>query len=433
MDNLAFLISCEEYVRDDFKSLSGIKEDVPKMKAALIEHGGILEKNCYCLCQSEDAKGGPTEPEIWKLFEMPNSSIEYGAIYIYYSGHGFQNRDNELCITTRDSRLDPYPMMYIKIEEIVSFLKTTYECKHIIFILDMCQTFIHYVFNAAWELPFIMWKIFHALYTLSVFKILCVDIGGIIIFKLLIYAYKMTDALYFQKAKSYKNIDTEDLKSLPIYIETKLAVLDIKKYKQNMKKDLDFNEHLIIGWRNYTEMDGLVLGSDNGSETTYFCMMYKKWPRVKVCCVGARTFREKCIYTLNCQGFEYTGCDENILHFRNIQDIEINILYGKRWPEAIEIKRKESPGRLREWFFYHNFIYTDEKGKKYKCEFWGTEEYKQNMYVIVSICLRENGQLVKRPLIIKKEKEDYIMAELSEAEAVFELFTEKHTYKGEQA
>lgn len=88
---------------------------------------------------------------------------------------------------------------------------------------------------------------------------------------------------------------------------------------------------------------------------------------------------------------------------------------------------------MREWFFYHNFIYTDEKGKKYKCEFWGTEEYKQNMYVIVSICLRENGQLVKRPLIIKKEKEDYIMAELSEAEAVFELFTEKHTYKGEQA
>lgn len=51
----------------------------------------------------------------------------------------------------------------------------------------------------------------------------------------------------------------------------------------------------------------------------------------------------------------------------------------------------------------------------------------------MSICLRENGQLVKRPLIIKKEKEDYIMAELSEAEAVFELFTEKHTYKGEQA
>ena len=100
----------------------------------VLDSGIRIEKNCYCLCQSEDAKGGPTEPEIWKLFEMPNSSIEYGAIYIYYSGHGFQNRDNELCITTRDSRLDPYPMMYIKIEEIVSFLKTTYECKHIIFI-----------------------------------------------------------------------------------------------------------------------------------------------------------------------------------------------------------------------------------------------------------------------------------------------------------
>lgn len=141
MDNLAFLISCEEYVRDDFENLSGIEEDVQKMKVALIEHGGVLEKNCYCLCQSEDTKGGPTESEIWKMFEIPDTSKEYGAIYIYYSGHGFQNRNNELCITTRDSRLNPYPMMYIKIEEIVSFLKNIYECEYIIFILDMCQTY----------------------------------------------------------------------------------------------------------------------------------------------------------------------------------------------------------------------------------------------------------------------------------------------------
>ena len=75
------------------------------------------------------------------------------------------------------------------------------EEKLLIFLIIKCifDIFIHYVFNAAWELPFIMWKIFHALYTLSVFKILCVDIGGIIIFKLLIYAYKMTDA--FSKSK----------------------------------------------------------------------------------------------------------------------------------------------------------------------------------------------------------------------------------------
>lgn len=47
-------------------------------------------------------------------------------------------------------------------------------------------------------------------------------------------------------------------------------------------------------------------------------------------------------------------------------------------------------------------------------------------YLFVLIGLKENGQLVKRAIIIKKEKEDYIMAELSEAEIVFKIFAEKH-------
>lgn len=126
------------------------------------------------------------------------------------------------------------------------------------------------------------------------------------------------------------------------------------------------------------------------------------------------------------EGFDYIGCNENIMHFESPKGIEINILYGKWWPEAIEIKNKEIPGRLRDWFFYQNFIYTDENGKRHECEFWGTEEYNQDMYIIESINLRENGQLVKRAIIIKKEKEDYIMAELSEAEIVFKIFAEKH-------
>lgn len=152
----------------------------------------------------------------------------------------------------------------------------------------------------------------------------------------------------------------------------------------------------------------------------------QEWTRINVCCIGKRTFRKKCIYNLNRQGFDYIGCNENIMHFESPKGIEINILYGKWWPEAIEIKNKEIPGRLRDWFFYQNFIYTDENGKRHECEFWGTEEYNQDMYIIESINLRENGQLVKRAIIIKKEKEDYIMAELSEAEIVFKIFAEKH-------
>lgn len=285
---------------------------------------------------------------------------------------------------------------------------------------------IHYMFNLSWNVPFIIRRIFYALYELSVFKILCINISGILILKVFIVVYKRADVVYLQKAQSYKNIDVKDFESLPVYIRMKLAALNIKRYKKNMKKDFGGDEHLIIGWRNYAEMDGLVLGSDNNSETTYFCMLYKKWPRINVCCIGKRTFRKKCIYNLNRQGFDYIGCNENIMHFESPKGIEINILYGKWWPEAIEIKNKEIPGRLRDWFFYQNFIYTDENGKRHECEFWGTEEYNQDMYIIESINLRENGQLVKRAIIIKKEKEDYIMAELSEAEIVFKIFAEKH-------
>ena len=285
---------------------------------------------------------------------------------------------------------------------------------------------IHYMFNLSWNVPFIIRRIFYALYELSVFKILCINISGILILKVFIVVYKRADVVYLQKAQSYKNIDVKDFESLPVYIRMKLAALNIKRYKKNMKKDFGGDEHLIIGWRNYAEMDGLVLGSDNNSETTYFCMLYKKWSRINVCCIGKRTFRKKCIYNLNRQGFDYIGCNENIMHFESPKGIEINILYGKWWPEAIEIKNKEIPGRLRDWFFYQNFIYTDENGKRHECEFWGTEEYNQDMYIIESINLRENGQLVKRAIIIKKEKEDYIMAELSEAEIVFKIFAEKH-------
>lgn len=283
-----------------------------------------------------------------------------------------------------------------------------------------------YKINLSWNVPFIIRRIFYALYELSVFKILCINISGILILKVFIVVYKRADVVYLQKAQSYKNIDVKDFESLPVYIRMKLAALNIKRYKKNMKKDFGGDEHLIIGWRNYAEMDGLVLGSDNNSETTYFCMLYKKWPRINVCCIGKRTFRKKCIYNLNRQGFDYIGCNENIMHFESPKGIEINILYGKWWPEAIEIKNKEIPGRLRDWFFYQNFIYTDENGKRHECEFWGTEEYNQDMYIIESINLRENGQLVKRAIIIKKEKEDYIMAELSEAEIVFKIFAEKH-------
>lgn len=141
MNNLAFLVSCGEYSRDEIENLPGLDEDVAKIRYALLQYCGVEEKNCYCLCESKDSEGGPTEPELWNMLDEPDDSKEYKAIYFYYSGHGFQNRDNELCIMTRDSRLKPYPMMYTKIEDIVRFLKNTYEYKYIIFILDMCQTY----------------------------------------------------------------------------------------------------------------------------------------------------------------------------------------------------------------------------------------------------------------------------------------------------
>lgn len=141
MNNLAFLVSCEEYSRDEVVNLSGVKEDVQRIGKALIQYCGVSEENCHYLCDSEGLGGSPTESELWNLLELSCDSEKYDTIYFYFSGHGFQNRDNELCIMTRDSRLSPYPMMYTKVGDIAKFIKSTYDYKYIIFILDMCQTY----------------------------------------------------------------------------------------------------------------------------------------------------------------------------------------------------------------------------------------------------------------------------------------------------
>lgn len=141
MENLAFLISCGQYERDEIENLSNIKSDGIKMQNAFMQYLGLSEDKCYSLYDSSDIQKRPTQTNVWNMLEMPDDSNKYNTIFFYYSGHGFLNRDNELCIMTRDSRLKPYPLMYIKITEIVDFLEEEFDFEHIIFILDMCQTY----------------------------------------------------------------------------------------------------------------------------------------------------------------------------------------------------------------------------------------------------------------------------------------------------
>lgn len=141
MNNLAFLISCEEYSRKEVENLLGVKEDVQKIRNALIQHFGVLEANCHYLCDSQGIDGAPTGLKLMDLLRDWRSPEEYNTIFFYFSGHGFLSRDNELCIMTSDSILDPFPLRHIKLSDIVEVLKQYYDYKYIVFILDMCQTY----------------------------------------------------------------------------------------------------------------------------------------------------------------------------------------------------------------------------------------------------------------------------------------------------
>lgn len=140
MNNIAFIVGCEEY--DNFDNLVGVNDDVASMQSALIYHCGCLIENVYIITNQSDSACEPTVTKILNFIVQKSKNYSGESIenlFFYFSGHGYLSAQNKVCLVLKDSMIFPITVGTVEVETIISALKQFDNVKHIILFLDICQ------------------------------------------------------------------------------------------------------------------------------------------------------------------------------------------------------------------------------------------------------------------------------------------------------
>lgn len=142
MNNIAFLIGCEEYDLNDIQNLRGINHDIDLMRDALIDNCGCTPERVIVITNQPNSVASPIGTSILNLMlqkaiELENEKIE--NLFFYFSGHGYLSPQNEVCLIPQDARIYPIQHGVLTQEKIVIILKQFINVKHIILFLDICQ------------------------------------------------------------------------------------------------------------------------------------------------------------------------------------------------------------------------------------------------------------------------------------------------------
>ena len=144
MINCAFLVGCKEYKENGVPKLEGVDDDISKMKQALIDHCDCLKENIFVIADSEDADSRPTGYEIVNTISSKAANFnrtKINLLFFYYSGHGFISNDKDPVIRPTDSLLHPVELGTLPLKSITELIRSSFRSvRHIIIILDMCQT-----------------------------------------------------------------------------------------------------------------------------------------------------------------------------------------------------------------------------------------------------------------------------------------------------
>ena len=140
MNNIAFVVGCEEY--DNVDNLEGVNNDVASMQSALIDHCGCLHENVYIISNQPNSACEPTVTKILNLIVQKSknySSESIENLFFYFSGHGYLSAQNKVCLVLKDSIISPITVGTVEVETIISALKQFDNVNHIILFLDICQ------------------------------------------------------------------------------------------------------------------------------------------------------------------------------------------------------------------------------------------------------------------------------------------------------
>lgn len=140
MNNLAFVLACQEYEDPYFNTLDGVERDAQSMRE-------VLKANCDCketvLCaQLAEAGYKPTSPqEIKKMIVDVAKKYEtesFDNLYFYFSGHGFRMKDTTI-IALSETEIQ-YEFTYLPVKTMIQILNNQFHVKNIICFLDMCRS-----------------------------------------------------------------------------------------------------------------------------------------------------------------------------------------------------------------------------------------------------------------------------------------------------
>lgn len=142
MNNIAFLIACEEYDQESIPNLDGVNADVEAMSCALIKNCNCSSERVFLITNQPSSECSPSGSSILSFLiqtaeKFRDEQIE--NLFFYFSGHGYLSHDNVVCLMPKDALLFPIQHGILTQEDIIFVLNQFNHVKHIILFLDICQ------------------------------------------------------------------------------------------------------------------------------------------------------------------------------------------------------------------------------------------------------------------------------------------------------
>ena len=140
MNNIGFVIACENYQYNSYPNLPGVKNDAELMVRALIEQCRCPVIETLGLAQEDQSPTGSSILATIVKTAQDYSDETIDNLYVYYSGHGEMGSSGNVFLLPSDAFRDGETQHgAISLDsQLLKTIKRHYNVNNIIVFLDMC-------------------------------------------------------------------------------------------------------------------------------------------------------------------------------------------------------------------------------------------------------------------------------------------------------
>lgn len=138
MNNAALILACETYKDCSFQPLYGVRRDAENMLRVLTEKCGCSEVQILGDTDERPATGHGIMEAVIKT----RSSAKIDNFYLFYSGHGFMDADEEVFLLPSDViRINDFEIFGMSsLRQLLNLINNRIQPKSVFVFLDMCLT-----------------------------------------------------------------------------------------------------------------------------------------------------------------------------------------------------------------------------------------------------------------------------------------------------